>query len=110
MSAPASHTPGPWEVWADEKGIFVAAEEGERRVARMWSAKGHDLQNAQLIATAPDLLAACVAFEGELATFCAHIMSKPADWVVLEQVRAAIAKAKGHSSAPTAAEPAGEAV
>lgn len=50
----AQHTPGPFDIFADERGITIKA--GGQLIARMASAK--DLENAQLFAAAPDLLAA----------------------------------------------------
>ena len=57
--------------------------------------------NARLIAAAPDLLAACIELEGIiLRAQCGHLVNigSPAVEKLLDQARAAIAKAKGGAS------------
>lgn len=55
-----SFTNGPYAVFADERSIIVSADNGKTKLARMMSAKGHDLENAHLFASAPLLLAALI--------------------------------------------------
>ena len=55
----AQHTPGPFDILADERGITIKA--GAQLIARM--AAHNDLDNAQLFAAAPDLLAAAEAWD-----------------------------------------------
>src|ERR1700679_4387691 len=55
----SSHTPGPWNTSAAENGTVFAMEQpaGERLIAYLPS-NHREAANAQLIAAAPDLLAA----------------------------------------------------
>ena len=86
MAMNNQHTPGPWEV--DRVGIRPA-----EAVTTIKAASGHRIAwmsvdssegDDDLIAAAPDLLAACI-----------ETLSKPQTVEVLEQVAAAIAKARG---------------
>jgi hypothetical protein len=75
------HTPGPWTIQSHENRLYVGPVE-------IGGEEDEDLANACLIAAAPDLLAAlrkAADYMGE--------MYHPAD--VLEEARAAIAKATG---------------
>lgn len=95
----SAHTPGPWEVNYVVDGAFEiqAARDGDPIViaTRAPFRKRHleFVDNARLIAAAPDLLAACVeAYEWIVR----HGDSVPASAVPLSmQLRAAIAKAEG---------------
>jgi len=94
------HTPGPWEAVVYNgriQGIITAAQ-GERHVATI-AACSTGVKNCQLIAAAPDLLAACEAFvEGLDDEYSPIFGTEPLDdkeTQVYEQAKAAIAKAKG---------------
>lgn len=79
MSAP--HTPGPWSIdgQADEKGNWKVADEGGNWVARVHfrdttpSAARASIANAQLIASAPDLLIALEALRVATAALAERI-------------------------------------
>jgi hypothetical protein len=93
------HTPGPWKVFdsdvntgkhrsiwrADGCGTAIAKIHGDPRSAR------ENTANANLIAAAPDLLAACEMGLREFST--TDIFSENAE--ALDMMHAAIAKAKG---------------
>jgi hypothetical protein len=110
-----THTPGPWIVDVDKQGgdwvynVRTAAPHNPaggagKHIAvcnKQMQARGED--NASLVAAAPDLLAACEAatklhgfvesLERKVDDDCAQIL-RAAD-AILEQLRAAIAKARG---------------
>ncbi len=112
MSA-AKHTPGPWEAWTDKpssSGECEVRSEGGRLIA--WAKgitddgpnnRGLANENARLIAAAPELLAACEAAAPVIEELvrdagpCDHAVNVCVCGIesVLEQVRAAIAKARG---------------
>lgn len=79
------HTPGPWVV--GNVGEVVA---GGTTLADVYGDEEQADVDAYLIAAAPDLLAACEAI-------AATTWSKNTATVIGEQVRAAIAKAKGET-------------
>ncbi len=91
------HTPGPWRVKHSAKlgWAGVLTEKGD--VVTDISVDGQDfrdpeqaLDDARLIAAAPDLLAACEAV-------AATTWSQNTATIIGKQVRAAIAKAKGET-------------
>ena len=93
----SAHTPGPWGHGVNPRHILAGDDEVARAIAlgthRLEEAKA----NAALIAAAPDLLAAC---EKALAAFdvpCGRldIGQSMAQTYALDDLRAAIAKAKG---------------
>ena len=105
----AKHTPGPWHLEKDHDGVFTAIgepiaivggeETGEQvrfTIGRTCDYGPHgDEQttaNAQLIAAAPDLLAAC---EAALMQFEENASYDEADGYVVRQLQSAIAKARG---------------
>jgi len=94
------HTPGPWHVQdntADPYGQLVvdSAEHGAVAICYTMDkgetvAPAECLQNARLISSAPDLLAALMAAKSEM-----HCHSATRNSEALQLVRAAIAKATG---------------
>ncbi|QDU98603.1 hypothetical protein Pla8534_64740 [Lignipirellula cremea] len=99
MSIETRHTPGPWRVEAINGGETYQVTTCEPRhftvVAELpFDLQDRDLANAQLIAAAPQLLAALIIARDELAIF---FVSNPADQDTkraLNAVRAAIRKAE----------------
>ena len=93
--APAEFTPGPWE----RRGFDVYQEGALHLVAAAWGdcaptqaeVDASRLANAQLIAAAPDLLAACEAVDREKDGW-GHISADT--WHMVE---VALARAKGES-------------
>lgn len=86
-----NHTPGPWAVEKPRTRSIITS--GYKIVAILES--GHTDADAQLMAAAPDLLAACEAAEDVLSRlYYATRVGQPGDGDVLTIVRAAIAKAK----------------
>ena len=88
MSSPRQHTPGPWTadiycVWAGE--IFVCGTQTGLPVERQ-------IANARLIASAPDLLAACLS---ALRALEDNLSPGPMDEDAKAGLRAAIARATG---------------
>jgi len=83
----SDHTPGPWQL----EGEVVSSESNKVIHVPPWSPRHPELHaNAQLIAAAPDLLAACErVIEAEWGN--AHEKT-------LEIVRAAVAKALGEDN------------
>lgn len=86
------HTPGPWQTPGDGR-IFGPGEDGENIADATWwpSDDGRDsesLANANLIAAAPDLLAACEALLAASEGRTSHAM---------DMVREAVAKATGEA-------------
>ena len=97
----AKHTQGPWEVsstnWEDcHAGIY--AHDGNSYIAVVLD--GPDAEdNTNLIAAAPDLLAACELLAQSVA-YAADALDAPAQSTMranLADALAAIAKAKGES-------------
>ncbi len=83
------HTPGPWSVDDNPKSDFIDIEPMVCRIERGTLAH---LDNARLIAAAPELLEACkialvTAYEADVAS------DEDGGWMV--KMRAAIAKAEG---------------
>jgi hypothetical protein len=91
------HTPGPWRVTAAK----VMAENG-RAICLIENRKLHEgfqesSANARLIAAAPDLLAALIAFDNAFSHYCEG--DPDSDEVsALYQAREAIAKATGETA------------
>ncbi len=92
-----AHTPGPWHVKAGQSCQHVVSEDGYFSTGCI-SFDGQSDANARLIATAPELLAAC----REVDAFVAIDEKDGSDglWTddyraLVEIVRAAIAKAEG---------------
>ena len=90
----AKHTPGPWQSFADDQGHDIIAEDGAHiaRVEPVNSLNPAEEQdaNGNLLAAAPDLLAALKA----LLHQCEY-MGAPADHPDMAAATAAIAKAEG---------------
>jgi hypothetical protein len=94
------HTPAPWKVSDDTDGVWVSGSDPNANVicdivGRAYDHKtgeititGEDIANANLIAAAPELLAALQAFVDYHATDYEDIPE-------MEQARAAIVKATG---------------
>ena len=92
------HTPGPWRVQADGRGVALSGSAGFDAVG--WgSLQGHAVPRADLdlIAAAPDLLAALEAAEAYLAFEARHpggvagVESRPP----IAMIRAALRRARG---------------
>ena len=104
-----SHTPGPWEIHENGRSIIAMAPDEvggvltdpERHsIARTYGPSRVSRPNAQLIAAAPDLLAACEAalalFQEQVRILCgAGYTASEYDDEVDALLRAAIAKARG---------------
>ena len=108
----SKHTKGPWHVGVGNGEGSVFADEGRARmeqggttlypicnVNRGWD-EAEDAANARLIASAPDLLEACLCaladLEGLLETDC-FSTDDPAN-LTIQELRAAIAKATGDAT------------
>ena len=92
MGRPFRHNDGSFNIVAgegdDRKPVATATFQGKAKRGQAYSAPDPEgLANAQLIAAAPDLLAACKAIEVKLP-----------DTAIGQQIRAAIAKAEGGNS------------
>lgn len=97
-------TPGPWSIYDDSddgKTNRIEIVAIGKTVARIYcSVPNEDLQNARLIAAAPDLLAALEKATAHIEAMMAHIENKPERfkshcWQQALDARAAIAKATG---------------
>ena len=87
----SKHTPGPWKLAPETEGVFV--DNGRVTVCRLdfdMSNSGKNVSDAQLIAAAPDLLAACYFALDKLG---AGRLDTRMD--AREVLEAAIARAKG---------------
>ncbi len=96
-----AHTPGPWVAWRATMRAMIAeisATRGEKiwTIAHVDEVDGGDIDaaNARLIAAAPDLLAALETVAPILESHFAK-SAKGVDGTFLDEVRAAIAKARG---------------
>jgi len=96
-----THTPGPWHC-TDDLVIETPIEDGNGRVALVTVAKvarggPHRVDNARLIAAAPDLLAALEQIETAWDSIpeCDQVPEQLNDNSMWDEIRAAIAKAKG---------------
>lgn len=93
----AKHTPGPWTVtgqkeYAYQIGIGVVTDRGIDPIAAAYGDGEAAKANAQLIAAAPDLLAAC---QQMLSMTVARVpLTSPLRKAACARARAAIAKAK----------------
>lgn len=95
------HTPGPWAVGPRNRvqaGCLVLIGEGEISARPMndhYATKTEQNFNARLIASAPDLLAACESALDYLSP--EHNDGHTLEWTqsMIASVRCAIAKAKG---------------
>ena len=81
------HTPGPWAISGIYHSIFIAPDDGKSGgLAKVFGCGPNAEANARLIASAPDMFDAlqdiCDAFEDQ-------------DSTLMDQCRAALAKAKG---------------
>ena len=91
-----NHTPGPWiaeEVW-DEDGDsmgLISVDAGRYQVCQIKGIGFQDFDNARLIASAPDLLAAL----DELANYVPEYDRDTIGYKIVQRARAAIARAKG---------------
>jgi hypothetical protein len=97
------HTPGPWTLGKRETGGQWIDAEGETRpialAFRNFPTETDDA-NARLIAAAPNLLAALEAIVRQAEPLYAAIPDSPATHsahVLMDEARAAIAKAKGEA-------------
>ena len=102
MNAPTrQHTPGPWTVRISQNGALrgysIEHQDETLRsiVARNWEHElceehGNSLPNARLIASAPDLLSACMS---ALRALEDNLQPGPMDEDAKEGLRAAIEKA-----------------
>ena len=88
MDAP-KHTPGPWEAVSNLVRTARTPEGGGYLVAECPANMGNRLEDAQLIAAAPDLLAFACEWLERQGTDCNYMT---------EKVRAAIAKATGEAA------------
>lgn len=95
-----SHTPGPWRVENSNKNGFEVwanhTETGSLRVAVTGHAYTFDQANANLIASAPDLLA---ALEAMVEAYCPHRRFTERDLLhpAVRDSLDAIAKARGET-------------
>lgn len=80
------HTPGPWSV----EGSYVHGPDGKRFLAV--ASDGEGQANSRIIASAPELLAACMS---ALRALEDNLQPGPMDEDAKEGLRAAIAKATG---------------
>lgn len=89
----AQHTPGPWAVEVTPEGFVevnsVSAPKSYRRVARFSGARHRDA-NAALCAAAPEMLSVLKAVEESFLADDSYPL-------LLEGVRAAIARAEGRT-------------
>ena len=101
VSSPRQHTPGPWRTSAPESeslpanrcGGFDIRITAANGLGRVTLAAVHDIQaNALLIASAPELLAACMS---ALRALEDNLQPGPMDADAKAGLRAAIAKATG---------------
>jgi len=93
-----SHTKGPWKVYFTKDGgkiIGIGDAEGAGVTDPhfgLWSSGEEQEANARLIAAAPDLLEACKA---ALSVIKANFPTEQSEFMALEKLDAAIAKAEG---------------
>lgn len=94
-----THTPGPWTTGNSLMpfGITIWKEhDPERNVPRICQ-NVSTLANAQLIASAPDLLAACKVARETLMRLIDEGVTDTADQVSLASINRSIAKAEGNA-------------
>ena len=94
-----THTPGPWVVKHDEKGLpFIGVESDPRTYNGTIASVDTSEKDARLIASAPELLEMCKLFEECMANLDGA--SEPFDTSYeLAKVRAVLAKVEGETSA-----------
>ena len=95
MSTTTNHTPGPWLAYnIFRTRIFkhwhVIAEDGHRKICTVADVDDSDLDNARLIAAAPDLLHIA---RGLLALAEAYSPERAAENTMIAEAKAVIAKA-----------------
>ncbi len=99
----AYHSPGPWGVVRTRykgDGILGVTIDGGKRgfpIADLGELTGQDLADANLIAAAPDLLAALQSLMTESATLDEPDTDAEVIFKMREIARAAISKAEGRS-------------
>lgn len=100
----AKHTPGPWEPHLYESGGFEIVSVHERNFIitsrngyQEWDRKNESVDNARLIAAAPELLEALEECIDHMTNSndCTHGNGFTYDFCPVEKARAAIAKARG---------------
>ncbi|MBS7790293.1 hypothetical protein KTR66_09815 [Roseococcus sp. SDR] len=91
MNANTKHTPGPWAV--SDGGVFPAIWDADGRHLATMSDCGDEMEaNAQMMAAAPDLLAALRVALDHMQASIETCRRAPHD---IAAARAAIAKAEG---------------
>jgi hypothetical protein len=99
--ADTQHTPGPWDVYYDDDGVEIRAGVDGGDVMGMFI-HGEEMDaNARLIASAPALLEALeyalADLEGIMPEYEPSGDREHPGWQTIEDIKAAIAKAKGGS-------------
>lgn len=86
-----SHTPAPWVIVESDDDYLIVNEKSEA-----CSAEAYGIENARLIAAAPDLLEALKALlNAHERSERGHAYGVEIRFAITEQARAAIAKAEG---------------
>ncbi len=98
-----SHTPAPWDVvpWFDGKAIIVV--KGDDGGVRLVIGKVEDVPgspDANLLKTAPKLLAALKACRDEMIRANADIQNMPGGWDTIDRATEAINEAEGKGAPP----------
>ena len=93
-----THTPGPWVVKHDEKGLpFIGVESDPLTYNGTIASVDTSEKDARLIASAPELLEMCKLFEDCMANLDGA--SEPFDTSYeLSKVRAVLAKVEGETT------------
>lgn len=91
----AKHTPGPWVVHDDGEMVCQPVRSGCINVATVMSGHIEYKANARLIAAAPDLLDCCIGAVEELEVVQEVDGVAESTSVLLDKLRATIAKATG---------------
>ena len=94
------HTPGPWAVRESSLSVSVVGQNGEAVFHESDKRIPGVMEDARLIAAAPDLLEALTKAATHIEAMMAHIENKPERfkqhcWQQALDARAAIAKATG---------------
>jgi hypothetical protein len=96
----SEHTPGPWEICkyktkvGDFRFITIIGDRQEETAERVALLDEGDVDNANLITAAPDLLAACKALN-KAGVLTEYLGDEPEAIEAKRQARNAIAKAEG---------------
>lgn len=96
-------TPGPYSVFADDKGISVCTIDGAKRLARLTHADGRGLGNAHLFMAAPDMLDDLVEAERMFRWYGDLHAAKPdpekaaRNFEMADRLAGTIAKARGEA-------------